>query len=105
MVDSSASRLETREAGKGQAERKVLEQASDVDETMGNCQDAVWNKRPWGNTYRVATRVRTPASSFSTSDRSVSRALSRPGSRLLTMLSALVSPRRETAWVTDYNRC
>jgi hypothetical protein len=44
MVDSSAGRLETREAGKGQAERKVLEQASDVDEATGSGQDAVWKQ-------------------------------------------------------------
>jgi hypothetical protein len=97
MVDSRANRLETREAGQGQAEREVLEQTSDVDEATGSGQNAVWNKRALSETYRVATRVRTPASSFSTSDRSVSRALSRPGSRLLTMLSALVSPRSATA--------
>jgi hypothetical protein len=97
MVDSRASRLETREAGKGQAEREVLEQTSDVDEAAGYGQDTAGNKRAVEKTYRVATRVRTPASSFSTSDRSVSRALSRPGRRLLTMLSALVSPRSATA--------
>jgi hypothetical protein len=44
MVDSRANRLETREAGKGQAERKVLEQASDVDEATGNYQDAAWKQ-------------------------------------------------------------
>jgi hypothetical protein len=44
MVDSRANRLETREAGQGQAERKVLEQASDVDEATGSGQDAVWKQ-------------------------------------------------------------